>query len=119
MPSNYSGTQHFSRVLKLNHRNSDPVDHARTTRRHAGEALAHGANAPALAGSAVAVLALIGGLFALATGNVTAGSVAVIVAGVLGAASAAWLLHTHRKVRAAELAWHAENSDQPAPPPSS
>lgn len=98
---------------------SDPVDHHRTFRQHAGETVTHGANAPGLAGAAVAVVALIVGLFALATGHLSAGLTAVILAAVLGTASAVWLRRTHRKVRDAELAWHAAKSDEPAPPPSS
>jgi hypothetical protein len=47
------------------------------------------------------------------------GAVALIVAVILGALSAAWLLRAHRKVRDAELRWHAAHSDQPTPPPSS
>lgn len=78
-----------------------------------------GANAPGLAGSAVAVVALTVGLFALATGHAPAGWTAVVLAVVLGAASAVWLVRTHRRVREAELAWHAANSDEPAPPPAS
>lgn len=97
----------------------DPVDHARTSRRHAGEAVSYGANAPGLAGAGVAVVALTVGLFALATGHMLAGVTAVILAAVLGLASAAWVARTHHRVRDAELRWHAEKSDDPAPPPSS
>lgn len=43
-----------------------PVDHVRTTRQHAGGALNDGANAPGLTGSALAVIALTVGLFAVA-----------------------------------------------------
>lgn len=103
----------------MNPRNGDPVDHQRTFRQHAGETVTNGANAPGLAGSAGAVLALIVGLFALATRHFSVGVTAVVLAAVLGAASAVWLARTHRKVREAELAWHAANSDEPAPPPSS
>jgi protein-S-isoprenylcysteine O-methyltransferase Ste14 len=113
------GTQTFSWGGKVDHLRSDPVDHARTTRRHAGETFKHAANAPGLAGVAVAVVALIVGLFALATGHAVAGFVAVIVAAVCGAAGCAWLLRTHRRVREAEVRWEATNYDRPAPPPSS
>ncbi len=98
---------------------SDPVDHERTTRPHAGEALKNGSNAPGLAGVAGGVVALVVGLFALATGHAVAGLVAVILAAVAAAAGTAWLIHTHRQVRDAELQWHAIYSDTPAPPPSS
>ena len=98
---------------------SDPIDHARTTRQHAGESLKNGANAPGLAGVAVGVVALIVGLFALATGHAGVGSVAVILAAAAAAAGATWLVHNHRRVRNAELHWEAMHSDDPAPPPSS
>ncbi|OBH88270.1 hypothetical protein [Mycobacterium sp. E2733] len=97
----------------------DPVDHQRTARQHAGETVTYGANAPGLAGAAVAVVALIVGLFALATRHFASGLTAVILAAALGAASAVWLVRTHRRVRDAELAWHAANSGEPAPPPTS
>jgi hypothetical protein len=103
----------------LDHRQSDPVDHARTTRQHAGESLKDGRNAPGLAGVALSVVALVAGLFGLATGHVAAGLVAVILAVVLAAAGAAWLAHAHRRVRHAELRWAAAYSDDPAPPPTS
>ncbi|OCB55311.1 hypothetical protein A9X02_09480 [Mycobacterium malmoense] len=105
--------------MTLDFRKPDPVDHQRTARRHAGETVTYGANAPGLAGSAVAVVALTVGLFALATGHAAAGWTAVVLAAVLGAASAVWLVRTHRRVRETGLAWHAANSDEPAPPPTS
>lgn len=117
--TNSPGRQRFSRGMTLDNRKSDPVDHARTFRRHAGETFTYGANAPGLAGSAVAVIALTVGLFAVAAGQLAAGVIALVVALVLGALSAAWLLRTHRIVRDAELRWHALHSDEPAPPPSS
>jgi multisubunit Na+/H+ antiporter MnhB subunit len=105
--------------MTLDCRKNTPVDHARTTRQHAGEALKNGANAPGLAGAAVAVIALTVGLFAVAAGHPGGGAIALIVAVVLGALSAVWLLRAHRKARDAELRWHAAHSERPAPPPSS
>jgi hypothetical protein len=98
---------------------TDPVDHERTFRQHAGETLIHGPHAPGVYGTIVAAGALIIGLFAVATGHLLAGSASAIVSVLLAVASAAWLLHTHRKVREAELRWHAAHSDEPAPPPAS
>jgi hypothetical protein len=98
----------------LKTRKADLVDHSRTFRQHAGETFTYGAHTPGVAGVAVAVVALVIGLCAFATGHT-----AVIVAAVLGAVATVWLLHTHRQVREAELRWHAENSDAPAPPPAS
>jgi hypothetical protein len=67
--TNDVGTQPFDEEPELDY----PVDHERTTRQHAGESLKNGANAPGLAGLAVAVVAVIIGLYALATGNVAVG----------------------------------------------
>jgi hypothetical protein len=83
--------------MTLDYRKNTPVDHARTTRQHAGEALKNGANAPALAGAAVAVIALTVGLFAVAAGHPGGGAIALIVAVVLGALSAVWLLRAHAR----------------------
>lgn len=98
---------------------NDPVDHSRTFRQHAGESMNKGANAVGIAGVGVGVVALVIGLFALATGQATSGWVALIVAVAAIAAGLAWLNRTHRRVRAAELEWHAAHADEPAPPPSS
>jgi multisubunit Na+/H+ antiporter MnhB subunit len=81
--------------------------------------LTHAANAPGLAWAAVAVVALVVGLYAFGTGHVLVGAVVVLLAAVSGTAGVAWLLSTHRRVRAAELRWQARNSDEPTPPPSS
>jgi NADH:ubiquinone oxidoreductase subunit K len=64
-------------------------------------------------------VALAVGLSALATGHAAAGLVAVILAAAAAAIGVAWLIHTHRRVRDAELQWYAIHSDNPAPPPSS
>ena len=115
----YTAFRAFRTRSEVGYSQDDPVDHERTFRRHAGETVTHGANAPGVYGVIVAAGALVIGLCAFATGHIVAGSTAVILAAVLGAASAAWLARSHRKVRDAELRWHAENSDEPAPPPSS
>lgn len=110
---------HAQGATDLTHPKTDPVDHDRTTRRHAGEAMKNGANAVGIAGVAFAVIALIIGLAAFATSHVAAGSVAVVIAVAAGVAGAVWLRRTHQRVRAAELRWHQAHSDEPAPPPSS
>ncbi|MDR3654574.1 MAG: hypothetical protein P4L48_02560 [Mycobacterium sp.] len=98
---------------------NDPVDHARTFRRRAGETVTYGPHAPGVYGAVLATAALIVGLYMPATGGVVAGCVAVTIAAVLGAVSAGWTARTHRKVRDAELRWHESHSDEPAPPPGS
>jgi hypothetical protein len=59
------------------YRKSAPADDARTTRRHAGESIKNGANAPGLLGSGVAVIALTVALFAVAAGHLVAGAIAL------------------------------------------
>jgi len=97
----------------------DPVDHARTTRQHAGESMKNGANAPGLALLAAGVIATVVCLATLATGH---GSVALIAAsfalvGYVG--GAVWLVVAHRRVRAVEHQWLAEHPSVPEQPPSS
>lgn len=98
---------------------NDPVDHERTTRQHAGESLKGGGNAPGLVAIAIGVVALIVGLFALATKHLDVGVVAVILAAVAAAGGVSWMMVSHSRVRNAELHWAATHSDDPAPPPSS
>ncbi len=98
---------------------SDPVDHERTTRQHAGEAMKDGTNAPGLLAVAVGVIALVAGSFGQATGHIVVGLVGVILAALAAAAGIAWLAYAHRRVRNAELQWAAEYREQPAPPPTS
>lgn len=97
---------------------NDPVDHQRTTRQHAGESLKDGANAPGLVAIAIGVVALILGLFALATQHPDVGVAAVILAAVAAAGGVAWMVVSHRRVRNAELHSSATHSDGPAPPAS-
>ncbi len=98
---------------------TDPVDHDRTTRQHAGEAMKNGANSLGIAGVAIGVVALVIGLAAFASGHVAAGIVGVGMGVLAAAAGLAWLRRTHNQVRAAEVRWHDSHSDEPAPPPSS
>jgi hypothetical protein len=98
---------------------SDPVDHARTTRQHAGESLKDGTNAPGLVAVAASVVALVLGLCALASGHLVVGLAAVVLSALAGAVGIAWLTFAHRRVRDLELRWAAEYSDEPAPPPTS
>lgn len=98
---------------------SYPVDHERTTRRHAGETLKNPANAPGVAAIALAVAALTFGLYEFAVRQVSAGVVAVVLAVVVGVFGSVWLARTHRRVREAERRLSALASDQPPPPPAS
>jgi protein-S-isoprenylcysteine O-methyltransferase Ste14 len=97
----------------------DPVDHARTTRQHAGESMKNGANAPGLALLAAGVIATVVCLTSLATGYNSVAVTAALIA-VLGyVAGAVWLVIAHRRVRAVEQQWLAEHPSVSQQPPTS
>ena len=98
---------------------SDPIDHARTTRQHAGETMKNGANAPGLILIAVGVVALVLAMAAFAYGNSDTGVVSAAVAVVALASGGGWLYVAHRRVRQRELQWHDEHSPEPPQPPAS
>lgn len=97
----------------------DPIDHARTTRQHAGETMKNGTNAPGLVILALGVMAMVFGLAAFASGAATAGSIAAVIAVCAYVVGGAWLFVTHRRVRQQELRWAAERPHAEAPPPAS
>ncbi|HEY9264645.1 MAG TPA: hypothetical protein VIQ11_08590 [Mycobacterium sp.] len=77
----------------------DPVDHARTTRQHAGETMKAGKHAVGLIAIGIGLVALSAGLFAFASGEVTLGIVGVVLAVLLGGAGLGWLAFRHAKPR--------------------
>jgi archaellum biogenesis protein FlaJ (TadC family) len=97
----------------------DPVDHARTTRPHAGESMTDTKNMPALIVIGVALVSFVCALAAHATSHHSTGL-------ALGSASAAllivglvWLAVEHRRVRGIEERWYAEHPDAHRQRPSS
>jgi len=97
----------------------DPVDHARTTRQHAGETMKAGVNAPGLIAVGVGMVALVVGLFSFASGSVAAGVVGVVVAVLLMAGGMLWLARTHRKVQEKQQDWHRDHPEAHYEPPTS
>lgn len=98
---------------------NDPVDHARTTRQHAGETMKNGMNAPGLLLLAGAIVAMVVALAAYATGNATAGLAATAVSAVGFLGGGGWLFTAHRRVRKMELRWLADHPQADAQPPAS
>jgi multisubunit Na+/H+ antiporter MnhB subunit len=97
----------------------DPVDHARTTRPHAGESMKNTASLPGLIIIGLAVLAFVICLVAFATGHDDTGlgfGVGAIVACVIGLG---WLGVQYRRVRSIEEQWLADHPDAPRQPPAS
>ena len=97
----------------------DPVDHARTTRQHAGETMKNGVNAPGLVTMAVGVVALVVGLASFASGNVATGAVCAGIAVLAWIVGGSWLWLTHRRVRQQELRWAEQHPHAEAQPPTS
>lgn len=97
----------------------DPVDHARTTRKHAGEAIKNGANAPGMLAVAAGVIALMGGLVGAATGHATIAVFGIVLAVVLGAVGLTWFAFTHRRVRDVERRWNDRHPGAATEPPTS
>jgi hypothetical protein len=97
----------------------DPVDHARTTRQHAGETMKNGVNAPGLILLAIAVVAMVISLALFAMGDPSGGTVAAVVAIAAAVVGGGWVYLAHRRVRQKEADWLAEHPHAPAEPPTS
>ncbi|AMO60398.1 UsfY protein [Mycolicibacterium phlei] len=89
----------------------DPVDHARTTRPHAGESMKDTRNMPGLILAGVALVLFVSAIAAHAVSNhgvgIGLGSTSAVVFVVAGG----WLLAEHMRVRKLEERWYAEHPD--------
>lgn len=97
----------------------DPVDHARTTRPHAGESMKDNKILPALIAIGVSLVLFVSCLAAFATGNDESGLVLAPLAGAGFIVGAGWLLVEHLRVRRIEERWYAEHPDAHRQRPSS
>ncbi|MGV0741538.1 protein UsfY [Mycolicibacterium sp. XJ870] len=97
----------------------DPVDHARTTRPHAGETMKDNRNMPALAMIGIGLVLFVSCLAAFATGHPDVGLILAILAavGILG--GGLWLAIAHQRVRRIEQRWYADHPDVSRQEPSS
>jgi hypothetical protein len=100
-------------------RPNDPVDHARTARKHAGESMKYGPNAVGLILIAIGVVAVVVSLAAYAAGSSPIGGVAALVALLAFITGAVWLGLMHRRVRAMEENYTAEHPGARVEPPTS
>ena len=97
----------------------DPVDHARTTRPHAGRAVINVAGWPGYSLIIVGILAMFGSVDAFGTGHDPQGveiGAASAVAAVLGII---WLAIEHRRIGRVTHHWHVAHPDVRRQPPSS
>ncbi|MGO4442625.1 protein UsfY [Mycobacterium sp. 2YAF39] len=97
----------------------DPVDHARTTRPHAGESMKDNKIMPGLILIGVALVLFVSCLAAFATGHHDVGLVLASSAGAGFVVGGGWLLVEHLRVRRIEERWYAEHPDALRQRPSS
>ena len=98
---------------------ADPVDHARTTRKHAGQNMKNTAAFPALIAIGLGAISVFGALFAFATGHVPVGVAFVVIAAVLMLGGFGWLAKERRRVRRVEAQYVATHPGADAQTPSS
>lgn len=89
----------------------DPVDHARTTRPHAGESMKDSKNMPALILLGVALVCFVSGLAAFGAGHPDFGTGLGVIAVSVFAVSMLWFAVEHRRVRRIEQRWYATHPD--------
>ncbi|AKS35470.1 protein UsfY [Mycolicibacterium goodii] len=87
----------------------EPVDHARTTRPHAGETMKDARNLPGLGLIAAALVVFVGSLVAFATAHVDVGGILVGLAAIGALAGGIWLATEHYRVRKNEERWYANH----------
>ncbi|EKF21459.1 putative usfY protein [Mycolicibacterium hassiacum DSM 44199] len=97
----------------------DPVDHARTTRPHAGETMKDTKNLPGLVLLGVALVSFVGALAAFGAGHPDVGTTLAVIAAVLMVVSLGWLVIEHMRVRRIEERWYQEHPDAQRQRPSS
>jgi hypothetical protein len=96
-----------------------PVDHARTTRPHAGESMTDTRNMPALIVIGVALVCFVGSLAAHATSHHGTGMLFAGFAAAGLAIGLVWLYVERRRVRNIEERWYSEHPDAHRQRPSS
>ena len=89
----------------------DPVDHARTTRPHAGETMKDTANMPALALLFVAVASFVACLAAFGTSHGDVGIWLAVIAAVLFVVCGVGFGLEHWRVRRNQRRWNADHRD--------
>ena len=97
----------------------DPIDHARTTRPHAGESMTDTKEMPALIVIGLSLVSFVGSLAAFATGHHDTGLAFVCIAAAGFAIGMLWLAVEHRRIRGIEERWYAEHPEAHRQRPSS
>lgn len=101
-------------------RADDPVDHARTTRKHAGQNWKNTRAMPGLIAVGLSAAAIFAALFAFASGgHVTAGMEFAVAAAVLLVGGLGWLWQESRRVLRIESRYLAEHPEADVQLPAS
>lgn len=87
----------------------DPVDHARTTRPHAGESMKDNVIMPALVLIGVALVMFVGCLSAFASGHSDVGFAVGSLAAAGFVIGGLWLAFEHLRIRRIEDRWYADH----------
>lgn len=89
----------------------DPIDHARTTRRHAGESLINVRSWPGHLLIVIAVLAIFRSLTMFGEGLSERGMISGVIAMVALASGVMWLVVEQRRILGIENRWHEAHPD--------
>ncbi len=100
-------------------RADDPVDHARTTRKHAGQNWKNTRAMPALIAVGAASAFIFAALYAFATGYPTIGIVCAVIAAALLTGGLGRLSRERRRVRHIEAEYLRQHPEADAQPPAS
>jgi multisubunit Na+/H+ antiporter MnhB subunit len=103
----------------MGNKSPDPVDHVRTTRKHAGQNVKNTAAMPALIMIGVAALCVALCLGLIAAGETVPGIIAGVVSVLLFAAGFSWLTRERRRVRRVEAQYLEEHPEADAQTPTS
>lgn len=97
----------------------DPVDHQRTTRKHAGENWKNTAAMPGLIAVGLSTAAIFTAIFAFATRQTHGGILFAVIAALLLVGGLAWLEVQRRRVRRVEVRYLREHPEADSQPPAS
>lgn len=100
-------------------RADDPVDHARTTRKHAGQNWKNTRALPALTAIGVSAACIFAALFSFANGSRITGVVFAVIAAVLLVGGLGWLRRERHRVRRIEGEYLRQHPNADAQPPAS
>ncbi|MGY1994514.1 protein UsfY [Mycolicibacterium fortuitum] len=100
-------------------RANDPVDHARTTRKHAGQNWKNTRALPALIAIGMAAATIFTSLYAFATGYPPTGIAAAAISAALLIGGLGWLRRERRRVRRIEIEYVKQHPHADAQIPTS